>query len=164
MNVYSGRITGYKITSEDTFKSLRTKYYYYTDTEVTNPDILVNTKIANLTSSTPIAGYAKEGHGHARITYLSNSNAEGLELNNQIEIVDSIECQETSSEYIFNSIKEAQAFTPKCSGKYKLEVWGAQGGGRQINGNGNLGIGGLGGYSSGIISLNPTDTLYVYRK
>ena len=43
-------------------------------------------------------------------------------------------------------------FTAPIAGTYKLEAWGAQGGG----------TGGTGGYSSGTINLNRNDSLYVY--
>ena len=43
-------------------------------------------------------------------------------------------------------------FTAPVAGTYKLEAWGAQGGG----------TGGTGGYSSGTINLNRNDSLYVY--
>ena len=59
----------------------------------------------------------------------------------------------TKSEVIYHVTKD---------GKYKLEVWGAQGGGSQISSMANLGVGGKGGYSSGIINLTTSDTLYVY--
>ena len=48
------------------------------------------------------------------------------------------------------------------TGLYKLEVWGAQGGGSQVNGNGNLGVGGKGGYSTGTINLKYGTKLYLY--
>lgn len=52
-----------------------------------------------------------------------------------------------------------QTFPVPYNGNYKLEVWGAQGGS-------SLGIadaiGGYGGYSSGVISLNALQNLYVY--
>lgn len=46
-----------------------------------------------------------------------------------------------------------QTFTVPETGRYKLETWGAQGGGTQ---------GGFGGYSVGYVSLNKNDTLYIY--
>ena len=49
-----------------------------------------------------------------------------------------------------------QTFTVSDAGKYKLEVWGAQGGA------GGSGAGGLGGYSVGTISLTSNTVLYVY--
>ena len=48
----------------------------------------------------------------------------------------------------------AQTFTVPDTGKYKLEVWGAQGGS-------NGGTGGLGGYSYGNISLTTNQVLYI---
>ena len=47
-------------------------------------------------------------------------------------------------------------------GKYKLEVWGAEGGGRRLSGNSASGLGGLGGYATGILRLNYKTTLFVY--
>ena len=46
-----------------------------------------------------------------------------------------------------------QTFTAPIAGDYKLETWGAQGGGTQ---------GGFGGYSVGNVTLNKNDTLYIY--
>lgn len=48
-------------------------------------------------------------------------------------------------------------FTAEATGTYKLQVWGAQGGYRS-----NSTYGGLGGYSTGIISLDKGTKLYVY--
>lgn len=49
-------------------------------------------------------------------------------------------------------------FTAPADGTYKLQVWGAQGGYY----NASYGTGGLGGYSTGTITLAKGDTLYVY--
>ena len=49
-----------------------------------------------------------------------------------------------------------QTFTIPYDGIYKLEVWGAQGGTADSNY-----IGGYGGYSSGVISLNAEENLYI---
>ena len=43
-----------------------------------------------------------------------------------------------------------------------MQVWGAQGGGRQINNNSNLGIGGKGGYAEGKMKVSNGDVLYIY--
>ena len=48
-----------------------------------------------------------------------------------------------------------QTFTAPCSGTYKLEVWGAQGG------TALTGIGGAGGYSKGNVVLSAANNLYV---
>ena len=61
------------------------------------------------------------------------------------------------SEYtqVFDYKGEVQYFTVPVDGYYKIEAWGAQGGG--TNGNG-----GKGGYTSGLIYLTTGETLYVY--
>lgn len=47
------------------------------------------------------------------------------------------------------------------AGTYKLECWGSRGGGQQ-DGNSNAGLGGMGGYSYGVLTLRTTTTLYCY--
>lgn len=47
-------------------------------------------------------------------------------------------------------------------GIYKLECWGAEGGGSRISGNSNAGKGGLGGYSVGTLTLNNDVTLFAF--
>lgn len=47
-------------------------------------------------------------------------------------------------------------------GTYKLEVWGAEGGGRRISGNSQSGLGGYGGYSKGTIALAKDQDLFLY--
>ena len=49
-----------------------------------------------------------------------------------------------------------QTFIATVSGTYKLETWGAQGGGVSKR------DGGVGGYSSGVITLNQNETIYIY--
>ena len=57
-----------------------------------------------------------------------------------------------------------QKFVVPTTGYYELEVWGAQGGGRDNTtfNNSNLGYGGKGGYSTGTIKLYKDQILYVY--
>ena len=50
----------------------------------------------------------------------------------------------------------SETYTIYRTGSYKLEVWGAQGGGADTY------SGGKGGYSTGIINLNSGTTLYIY--
>ena len=52
-----------------------------------------------------------------------------------------------------------QTFAPECNGRYKLEVWGASGGG--ANHSYNYEYGGHGGYSYGTFTMNDQPTLYV---
>lgn len=56
---------------------------------------------------------------------------------------------------VFAYTGSEQKFTAPVSGKYKIEVWGAQGGGFSTYESG------FGGYSFGIVSLNKNDVLYV---
>ena len=53
-----------------------------------------------------------------------------------------------------------QSFTTPCSGTYKLEVWGAQGGQGQAY-NGRVATGGYGGYSAGNVSLIAENVIYI---
>ena len=59
-----------------------------------------------------------------------------------------------NDEWTFEYTGGVQSFSVPCSGTYKLEVWGAQGG------NYNA-VGGQGGYSIGYASLNKSETIYV---
>ncbi|MGE5456372.1 MAG: leucine-rich repeat protein [Ignavibacteriales bacterium] len=52
--------------------------------------------------------------------------------------------------------------TVPTTGSYKLEVWGAEGGGSRLSGNESSGFGGAGGYATGTVSLTAGDILYVY--
>ena len=49
-----------------------------------------------------------------------------------------------------------QVFTAPADGKYKIELWGASGGGN------NYAIGGMGGYVSGTINFEKSKKLYIY--
>ena len=55
----------------------------------------------------------------------------------------------------FDYTGNEQVFKVKQSGLYKLEVWGAQGG------SCSTGVGGTGGYSSGLIDLKRSTNLYI---
>lgn len=59
---------------------------------------------------------------------------------------------------IYSYTGEVQIFMAPIDGRYKLEVWGAQGGSvSEI-----AGTGGKGGYSTGIINLEAGEMLYIY--
>lgn len=61
-----------------------------------------------------------------------------------------------------NVIEGLQIYNVDKTGKYRLEVWGASGGGNDPN---NTSIGsraGKGGYASGEVKLNEGDVLYIY--
>lgn len=65
-------------------------------------------------------------------------------------------------EYDFTG--SVQAFNSASSGKYLIETWGAEGGKGWINGNPNSSsdLPGKGGYTSGEVTLNGGDQLFIY--
>jgi hypothetical protein len=63
----------------------------------------------------------------------------------------------TAKAFDFVSGCAAQEFTAPISGDYNLEVWGAEGGYRS-----SADYGGNGGYSTGVVTLNAGEKLYVY--
>lgn len=67
-----------------------------------------------------------------------------------LEILDNIENQET--EKVFTYTGDIEKYIIERSGKYKLEVWGAAGGGSN---------GGKGGYSTGEINFQKGDEIYI---
>ena len=62
----------------------------------------------------------------------------------------------TSWPYEYSASDLYYTFNVPCSGNYKIELWGAQGGGTSAK------PGGLGGYTSGIIDLKRNSNLYLY--
>ena len=84
---------------------------------------------------------------------LVNGAGKRVSITKDIEIM---EFKATSFDYTGTE----QVFTAEASGQYKLEVWGAQGGGNYTYSSKNC-IGGYGAYSIGIITLNANDTLYI---
>ena len=62
----------------------------------------------------------------------------------------------TTAAKTFSYTGSYQTFTPDHAGAYQLEAWGAQGGST------NGGVGGKGAYTSGIIDLSRSTSLYVY--
>ncbi|MBO5530694.1 MAG: hypothetical protein J5970_04775 [Bacilli bacterium] len=110
---------------------------YTEDTNLISDDIDTKTEITIDADSEPISNFAKEGPGHARITYSGKSS-------------DNV--QTTEYDYTGNE----EVYTVPKTGKYKLETWGAQGGSAD-----STYIGGYGAYSTGTISLNEGDKLYI---
>lgn len=64
------------------------------------------------------------------------------------------------TEFDFDYTGDVQSFTAPVSGTYKIAAWGASGGDVTINDATYQG--GLGGYTSGLISLEENQTLYIY--
>jgi len=100
-----------------------------------------NTIVNSEVSSTPATDKSKKGDGAVRITYVAT------------------ETSNNSNEALFAYTGTIQTFTAPKTGNYKLEVWGAQGGNTCYNANCN--IGGYGAYSTGTISLEQGEKLYI---
>lgn len=88
-------------------------------------------------------------------SYLSSESMKGNSGNGyaRVTIVDASEIDQ----YEFAYTGTERTFVAPKEGKYKLQVWGAQGGYRSSSE-----YGGKGGYSEGIITLKKGDTLYIY--
>ena len=116
--------------------------YYSFNVYQNEYDLTSGNTIAGNTSFTSPTGASETGHsgnGYVRITVLSI----GFTSNNL---------------NISSSGSYSKTFNP---GKYKLECWGARGGGQQ-DGNSAAGPGGLGGYSYGNLTLLRPTTLHCY--
>lgn len=96
------------------------------------------------------SGCLRYGDKYVRI---SDGNVENISNN---------KCDDTSSSkevtYAFEYTGGIQQFKAEYSGTYKLEVWGAQGGSVFTSVGKD---GGYGAYSTGIITLNKDDVLYI---
>ena len=133
------------------------------------------------TRATPTANCAKQGNGYARITLISaqstiatdkvtitaqenasqsleNITGKSLTCKLKLNKVSRTEKKVYNgpTEWVFDYTGGEQTFTAPVSGRYKLEVWGAQGG--SIN---ETYYGGYGAYSSGEIHIKNRDILYI---
>ena len=127
------------------------------------------------TSSTPTSACAKQGNGHARITFSkdivnfvydngvvnSNSKTSQVKNSNYNYLSCKLKTKKLSktiqNEYfLYDYTGGEQTFKTPISGTYKLETWGAQGGSYD-----NYKKGGYGGYAMGFIKLNSQETLYI---
>lgn len=87
---------------------------------------------SSFTSPTGTTESGHSGNGFVRITCLDE---------NEEEIVQPTMAVGEVMNFAYTGAAQDIELTP---GKYKLEVWGAQGGGQQVDSNSNLGIGGKG--------------------
>lgn len=83
-------------------------------------------------------------------TYYLRYNFNGYLLRRKVVVGDTI--------YNYSYTGDVQTFTVPATGRYKLEVWGAQGG----YANTTTYNGGYGGYSVGVIYLQKNNVIYVY--
>ena len=84
---------------------------------------------------------SKKGNGYAKISFVKAADVDTRIVKNKE----------------FENINREQTFTAPLSGRYKLEVWGAQGGSYNSSY-----YGGYGGYSTGIVFLNKNEQLKIY--
>ncbi len=80
--------------------------------------------------------------------------------NNDVKIQNMINQKMNHCDFYFTG--EIQEFKVPITGKYKIECWGAEGGGCQLLPNCELGDSGKGGYSSGNVVLKEGTVLYIY--
>ena len=68
-------------------------------------------------------------------------------------------CPYAPGEIVYTSgvVNKEEIFVPECSGKYQLEVWGAQGGSYSTTYRG-----GFGGYSVGVTSVEAGTNIYIH--
>ena len=104
--------------------------YCYNCTESSNESTKTISTTCN--EETPTEKCAKKGNGYVILTLINEFD-----------------------QSVFNYTGKEQIFTASTSGYYKLEVWGAEGGGPEGN------EGGLGSYSKGLIYLNSGTTAYI---
>lgn len=88
---------------------------------------------------------------------VNNTKLENWILGNKLKIAGGLDVIDSSETFItdFDCTKNIQTYTAQYSGKYKLQVWGAQGGTTQGY------TGGYGGYSYGETKLNEGEEIYV---
>ena len=163
--------------------------YCYNCTE--SNEISTKTISTTCTSATPTANCAKQSNGYARITLISAPTnittdkvtitaQESSNQNIKNTVGKSLTCKlkvnkiSRTEKKIYNGPTEwtydytggEQTFTAPIRGKYKIEIWGAQGGSSSNNStyggyNGSQAIGGYGGYSSGMVTLSKNQKLNI---
>ena len=89
-------------------------------------------------SENAVSNSTKKGNGYAKISYVKSNDDTSQSFNYSQS---------------FSYTGSEQTFTAPKAGYYKLEAWGAQGGGS---------TGGKGAYTSGIIYLDKNEAIYVY--
>lgn len=134
--------------------------------------------IAGNTSFTSPTGSSETGHsgnGYCRITVIeckstalyariNNSMKKATAFyfklnNNKMYGISSVNYNGTVMNFNYTGSVQTATLTP---GRYKLECWGAQGGNGCSSGSSISRTASFGGYSTGIINLNKSTTIYVY--
>jgi hypothetical protein len=138
------------------FQSDTLEYEFEVTTGVISLDITAVPYDENATVSIKGAGYIKEGRNTVTVT-VSRSGIEDTVYT--IYVIKGENLGEIA--YDFDYTGDYQVFVAPAVGYYKFECWGASGG-RSIRNGGLCELGGLGGYTSGVIKLNEGDTFYIY--
>ena len=107
--------------------------------------------IKNPTNSTAKVTFGVQGGLPTNTLALSTGNSLSLYQGSYCEVA-------TNTVYAFDYTGSVQEFAVPCTGDYKLETWGAQGG--SVKGMENY-EGAKGGYSVGNINVSNTSNLYV---
>ena len=139
VNIYSGHIIGTNEAVNSIISNVRSGYEIFESNagEISLDNQKYRTYSTTSVSEDPISHYAKMNNGYAKITYVGET-VEGV-------------CEQ-NHEYSYLPENAENTFTVPCTGTYRLEAWGAQGGGSN---------GGYGGYSEGYIDLTAGETLYI---
>jgi len=140
VSFYNGRLRGLTSGYSGDIDSVRKGKEIVRVEEVIEKTSEYTTYSTDIASDIPTSQAAKKGHGYAKITYISDTTA-GCE---------------NGHEWLFDYLGEEEVFNVTCPGKYKLEVWGAQGGSSD-----ETIVGGYGGYSKGEINLTTGEKLYI---
>ena len=126
---------------------LKNKFMYCYDCE-TSTEVNTYTITGKMFSDNASSATAKKGNGYARIIYLGKNSSSSSTC------IAGLTAEFNYKEVDGNGVE--QTYIPACTGYYKLEVWGAQGGNSGVNYPG-----GYGGYSTGIIKLNKDLPIYI---
>ena len=121
--------------------------------EITDAIVVVGAKGRVTQARFCINGYSIDYDGKK-----TTKNSEANYCNEMNSIVETCPYEENQV-FNFDYTGDVQTFNAECSGNYKLEVWGAQGG---INSNSSVHVPGKGGYSYGTINLLNSTTINVY--
>ena len=143
------------------------EYAFQTDTEsvqLKNGTFEIDDININLEGKNPDSGYLTFSDYEVTGGCLKYDKYYVLIENADIKSISTTKCDDTTTSedtsYAFEYTGDVQVFTAPYSGKYQLEVWGAQGGSSD-NGSNISAEGGYGGYSTGEITLKQGDILYV---
>lgn len=137
------------------------------------PDFSPNVReyeLEKLETQTSVEVFATAYHPKATINITGNNDLTGEQ--NKIKIVVSapdcsedaeytITCNNITDTKPFSYTGDYKEFIAPYSGIYKMETWGARGGGSRMNGS-YRGVYGKGGYAKGEIALKKGEKLYVY--